>query len=180
MLLQTAIDTLSETTSTPPDASPSNPVHQFAYSALSHLWTTLKKAQAERIRSNVMVASMFIKYLMDGHLDLPPTLNEFYEIVCGDASLVPSSWGREKQAIQRLRLPLQISLALSPLCLLLPTNLALKDMARERLMTVRPISLTMPVVAYPPCHFRLGSTWEISGPPRSVLPKIPCGSSSSH
>jgi hypothetical protein len=142
-LLQHALTDL-ETSTIAPLQSPSNhPTHMFAFNTLSHLWSTMQNSRADKIKSNVMVASMFIKYLMDGHLDLPQTLDDFYATICGGASNVPTTWGRENQVIQRLRVPLQIALAVSPLCLLLPTYLATKDIGRDRLMNVSPLpSLT--------------------------------------
>jgi hypothetical protein len=106
---------------------PINPEHQFEINAISHLWTSINSAHADMIRSNVMVAAMFIKYLMSGQLDLPNSVDEFYAAVCGDASQVPQLW-------QKLRLPLQMALAISPLCLLLPAHLANKDIGRTTLM----------------------------------------------
>jgi hypothetical protein len=133
-----AIETLKHPTAsalTDLDAAPS-PAHLFAYRAISHLWSSVKTAHKEIICSNVLVASMFIKYLMQGNLDLPNTLSDFYATICGDASCVPPSWGKENKIIQRLRLPLQLALAVSPLCLLLPVRLALKDVGRDKLMNV--------------------------------------------
>jgi hypothetical protein len=133
-VLHSALQDL-QTLSTPPLESPSDhPTHRFAFDTLSDLWSSIHTARANKIRSNIMVASMFIKYLMDGNLDLPHTLEEYYETICGGAANVPPTWNREQQVIQRLRLPLQMALAISPLCLLLPTRLATQDIARDRLM----------------------------------------------
>jgi hypothetical protein len=138
-LLQDAIADLRTPPYIPSHAPFAHPTHQLAFNAISHLWATIQNARADMVRSNVMVASMFMKYLMDGHLDLPPTLTEFYETVCGGAAHVPANWDREKKVIQRLRLPLQMALAISPLTLLLPTRLAAKDFSRDKLLNVSPI-----------------------------------------
>jgi hypothetical protein len=140
-LVENAAETLRLSTSAAQETTLGNPVYQFAYDAISHLWTSIGKAKADKIRSNFLVASMFVKYLMDGQLDLPQTVDAFYETVCGPSG-VPGHWSREALVIQRLRLPLQISLAISPLCLLLPVRLAVQDVSREKLLTVRPTSRT--------------------------------------
>ena len=180
VLVNIAKDTLqsvdSSVTTEPENLPLADVGQQFAYDTISHLWASVKDAKAGMIRSNVMVAAMFIKHLMGGHLDLPPTLDQFYETVCGSASRVPTSWNRDNQVIQWLRLPLQIALAISPLCLLLPARLALKDVARDKLMNVGPIPLTFPVV-YLVC--RPGGALEISGLSLSGQQRTGCGFSCS-
>jgi hypothetical protein len=97
-LVRDAIQTLQSAALTSENLQPIpiNPQHQFEINAILHLWTSINSAHANMIRSNVMVAAMFIKYLMSRKLDLPNSVDKFYAAVCGDASQVRPSWQKPK------------------------------------------------------------------------------------
>ncbi|KAF6745574.1 hypothetical protein DFP72DRAFT_1077351 [Ephemerocybe angulata] len=96
--------------------------------------------EGHKIMLNFECAAAYLCLLLKGNLRLPNTVPEFRELVmdiCRPVDLPTECWARffsTMKSVHSFKLPLQLCLAISPICLFLPTCLMSKDLNRVTLL----------------------------------------------
>ncbi|TFK63071.1 hypothetical protein BDN72DRAFT_848069 [Pluteus cervinus] len=94
---------------------------------------TLKK---EKIYHNFMVAALHLRYMLEGHVDLPETLSELVSYMKSSAADIPLEYLMLKISTSDLKRPLQMALTTSPVCLFIPLELTAQKVPREFMFNV--------------------------------------------
>ncbi|KAF6751269.1 hypothetical protein DFP72DRAFT_1172351 [Ephemerocybe angulata] len=109
-----------------------------------------------KVMANFECSAAYLSLIFKGAVELPSTVADFQDLVmstCGDAHLPIERWETffsSMKSVHSFKLPLQLCLSISPICLFLPTSLMTKDLNRLLLLQTwqglgghRPVQLQM-------------------------------------